>query len=529
MVSNMPNEIVKFTPTHDSSMTLSFRSGAEGFFRQKRLFRVVAVMVIVAAAALTLLMHRQYVSEMEFLVQNARGNVVVTPERTTGNLVSEVTETQVNSEIEILRSHDVMDPVADPGWEQLKPEQRDEAAKREHEGRLAAFDKRLITEPVRKTNVINVTFRAGTPEEARDSLRKLSDAYLAQHRRMQRPAGASEFFASEAERYRKAWDEASQKLVEFQQQYQVNSLQQHETDIEDQINKIQTDALTSEASLHELDARLQEGSHRLKELAMRRTTQQTMMPRLQSIQQLSTLVVELENKRTALLTNYKPEDRAVQELDKQLESTRAALNEAATVNSQQVTTDVDPLWQQIRTDMAQSNIARRTTAAHRAAVTAQLDTLKKQLGDMQALNVQYNNLDAQVKEQLQNYQLYAEKRDQSQIADAMDQRGLMNVVVAQEPTLSFSPARPKPLLNAMLGIVTALFLGFCAIYLAETGRNTLATPRELDAASRYPILATVAMANVRGYVTEPEALEGGRNLASVIVHTTRPPNLSYQR
>lgn len=525
----MPNEIVKYAATHDSSMTLSFRSGVESFFRQKQLFVFVAIGVIVATVVLTLLMHRQYVSEMKFLVQNARQNVVLTPERTNGNFVNEITETQVNSEIEILRSHDVMDPVADPDWEKLKPEQRDEAAKKLHEGRLAAFDKRLITEPVRKTNVISVTLRDRSPEEARDSLQKLSDAYLAQHRRMQRPAGASEFFAAEAERYRKAWDDASAKLVAFQQKFQVNSLAQHETDVEDQINKLQTDALSSDASLHELDARMMEGANRLKDLSMRRTTQQTMMPRLQAIQQLSTLVVELENKRTTLLTNYKPEDRQVRELDKQLESTRAALNEAANVNSEQVTTDVDPLWQQVRTDLAQSNIARRATAAHHAAVSAQIDALKKQLGEMQELNVQYNNLDAQVKEQQQNFQLYAEKRDQSQIADAMDQRGLMNVVVAQEPTLSFSPARPKPLLNAMLGMVTAMFLGFCAIYLAETGRNTLATPRELDAVSRYPILATVAMADARGYVTAPGELEGGRNLASVIVHTTRLPNGTYQR
>ena len=525
----MSGQMVKYSSAYDVSRTISIRSGVEAFFRQKRLVGIVAAFVVVLTITLTLLMRRQYVSEMEFLVQNARQNVVVTPERTNGNFQNEVTETQVNSEIEILRSHDVMDPVADPEWERLRPEQRnDEAAKRQHEARLAAFDKRLITDPVRKTNVISVTLRASSPEEAHDSLQKLSDAYLAQHRKMQRPAGASEFFAAEADRYRKAWDEASQKLVDFQQEYQVNSLQQREANLEDQLNKMQTDLLTSDATLHELDARLQAGSRHLQDLSKRRTTQQTMIPRLQAVQQLSTLAVELENKRTALLTNYKPDDRAVRELDKELETTRAALNEAATVNSQQVTTDVDPLWQQIRTDLAESNIARRTTAAHRAAVGAQVEALRKELGDLQDLNVQYNNLDAQVKEQQQNYELYAEKRDQSQIADAMDQHGLMNVVVAEEPTFSYSPARPKPVLNAVLGIVTAMFLSFCAIYLAETGRNTLATPRELDAASRYPTLGTVAMADSTTYIAQPEALEGGRSLASVIVHATRS-DVSYQR
>jgi len=526
----MQADIVKVNPASESAMSLSLRGAAEAFFRQKQLFVVIGATIVFAAIVLTALMKRQYTSEMKFLVQNARGNVVVTPERTTGNgnLVSEVNETQVNSEIEILRSHDVMDGVADPEWEKIPPYKRDAALFKQHEARLASFEKRLITEPVRKTNVISVTLRASSAEEARDGLRKLSEAYLAQHRKMQRPVGASEFFASEAERYRKAWDDASQRFVDFQKKYQVNSLQQRETEVEDKITKAQTELLADNATLHELDARLNEASHKMRDLSMRHTTQETMVPRLQAVQQLSTLAVELENKRTSLLTNYKAEDRMVRELDKQLASTRTALNEAASVNSQQVTTDIDPLWQQIRTDLAQSNIARRTTAARRDAIAGQIESLKQELAGMQDLNVEFNNLDAQAKEQQQNYQLYVEKRDQSQIADAMDQRGLMNVVVAQEPTLSFSPARPRPLFNLALGIVTAFFLGFCAIYLAETMRNTLATPRELDAASRYPTLATVAMV-APPEISEPLGLQDQRDLASIIVHTTRPPSLSYRR
>ncbi|HSS97832.1 MAG TPA: Wzz/FepE/Etk N-terminal domain-containing protein, partial [Terriglobales bacterium] len=253
----MQTDIVRVNPPSESVMSLSLRGGAEAFFRQKQLFIVIGAAIVFAAIVLTVLMKRQYTSEMKFLVQNARGNVVVTPERTTGNgnLVSEVNETQVNSEIEILRSHDVMDGVADPEWQTIPPYKRDAALFKQHEARLASFDKRLITEPVRKTNVISVTLRASTAEEARDGLRKLSEAYLAQHRKMQRPVGASEFFASEAERYRKAWDDATQKFVDFQKKYQVNSLQQRETEVEDKITKAQTELLADNATLHELDAR----------------------------------------------------------------------------------------------------------------------------------------------------------------------------------------------------------------------------------------------------------------------------------
>ncbi len=147
---------------------------------------------------------------------------------------------------------------------------------------------------------------------------------------------------------------------------------------------------------------------------------------------------------------------------------------------------------------------------------------------MQDLNVQFNNLEAQVKERQQNYELYTEKRDQSQIADAMDDRGLMNVVVAEQPSLSYVPVRPKPLVNAVLGMVTALFLGLCAVYLAEAGRNTVATPRELEAASPYPVLATLSVAPPQlGEVVEGIEVERERALGSIMVRGTRPPDMSY--
>jgi uncharacterized protein involved in exopolysaccharide biosynthesis len=523
----MQTGIVRTGPTLDTRANLSLRIATEVFFRHKRLFLGVFSLVILVTVTVSFLMSKQYTSEMKFLVQNARGNVVVTPERTNPiNVVSEVTEAQVNSELEILRSHDVLDPVADPAWEKLPVNQRDTAAICRHEALLAVFDKKLETEPVRKTNVISVTFRASTPEEARNSLQHLADAYLEQHRRMQRPVGASSFFTSEAERYRKEWDEASRTLVNFQQEHQLSSLQQREGDLEVKINKAGDDLLTSEASIGELDGRLAESTRRINTMSMRHTTQDTAEPHMQSMQQLTTMMTDLENRRTALLTNYKPEDRLVRELDRQIAFTKAQYNEAAATKSHQVTTDVDPVWQQLRTEHAQANLGRRAAVSRHAAVVAQLAMLKQDLGGLQELDVQFNNLDAQVKERKENYDLYVEKRDQSLIADAMDERGLMNVVVAQQPTWSYLPARPKPLTNAMLGTVTALFLGFCAVYLAEAGRNTVATPHELDSASRYPVLATLSAESGRiSRGAEGTVVSREHALPPMIVHTTRPPDL----
>lgn len=494
----MQTALVRSNSTGDTKANLSLRIAAEVFFRNRKIFAGASLFVLLLTLAVTLLTPRHYVSEMKFLVQTSRGNVVVTPERTNPvSVVSEVTEAQVNSELEILRSHDVLDPVADPAWEKLPANQRNAAAIRKHEALVSAFDKSLEIEPVRKTNVINVSFRARDSEEARNSLQRLSDAYLEQHRRMERPAGASSFFAAEAERYRSAWDAASHNLVDFQREHQLSSLQQRETDTEVKITSTQNDLLTSEALLQELQARLAESTSRMDAMTNRQTTQDRAQPNLESMQQLNTMVTEMENRRTALLTNYKPEDRLVQELDRQIAFTRSQLAAAGAVKSHEVTTDIDPVWQQLRVGRAEAHLALRAATARRAVVAAQLDRLTGNLGQLQELDVRFNNLAEQVKVRKENYELYAEKRDQSQIADEMDERGLMNVVVAQQPTRSYRPAGPKRMINLALGFVTAMFIGFCALYVAEEARNTVATPRELAATSRYPVLATLPLGSGR--------------------------------
>src|ERR1700687_4378381 len=91
---------------------LSARAAIEAFFRSRRLCFGVTLAVLALTALVTLLTPKQYSSETKFLVQNARESVVVTPEQTSArNIANSVTEEQVNSELEILHSHDVLDPV----------------------------------------------------------------------------------------------------------------------------------------------------------------------------------------------------------------------------------------------------------------------------------------------------------------------------------------------------------------------------------------------------------------------------------
>ena len=154
---------------------------------------------------------------------------------------------------------------------------------------------------------------------------------------------------------------------------------------------------------------------------------------------------------------------------------------------------MNPVWQQVRNSLTEGKIEQQASAARVAATHATLLGLRSELSQAQQLDVTFNALQEKADQARSNYELFSEKRDQAQIEDAMDERKLINVAIAENATSAFHPVSPKPLLNTALGLLTALFLAAGAVYISEVSRCTYASPGELEASSNFPVLATVPM------------------------------------
>jgi polysaccharide biosynthesis protein PslE len=478
-----PTELTKGSPV---------RVFADGLFRHSRIFAAVLIIVLLSVAAWTLLAKKQYRSEMKLLLENNRSNAVITPDRSATPTVTEITEPQLNSELEVLDSEDVLGAVADPSWATLSPSAKGtpEALKL-HEKRLADFRKRLKIDPARKSNVITVSLTAPSPAEATATLGRFSSAYLTHRKLLSRPSGTSNFFADEAHRYQEVWEQANRQLVEFQQQNHLVSVSQAEEALSKTLSNYEDDLQANRSSLSELNGRVSASSHAAVTVAQRQPTQRRVIFNQASVDQMRGVLVQLQNRRTELLTRYKPTDRLVEEVDQQIANTTASMNAALALKGSEDTTDVNPAWQQVQSALVQGRIERQALTAKASSLQSSISDLRGRLSQLQALDVAFNALEEKADQARSNFEVFSEKRDQAQIEDAMDERKLINIAVAESPTSTFSPASPKPLLIAALGVLTALFLASGAFYLAESSRTSVASARELESLSRYPVLATV--------------------------------------
>lgn len=487
-MQSLPGNVLSFQESG------SMRSLAASVFRYRRLWLSAFAIVLIATLLYTILMPREYRSEMEILVQNKRGDEQITPNRSTGTVtVNEVTEEQINSEIELLRSRSLANLVVDPLWNTRNITAMTRQELKVHDKAVEQFSKHLSVELVRKSNVIRVDFGSSDPRVATDTLTRLLSAFLAKQREIAQPPGTSAFFASQAERYKKELDQAQQALAEYQQQHRIVSLTDSEQTIDREINDAETDLRSTDAQISEVSRRITTQTGQLKNVPTRQITQERTLPNDYSVERLNTMLAELQNKRTSLLTKFTPEDRLVQEINRQIADTRQALNNAQEMTSRERSTDVNPVWQAVTGTIIQDQTQRQALKAKRDALAEQISNLRDGLSNIEGSTVAFSTLRQKVADLESNYQLYTQKRDEALIADAMNESRLLNVAVEQSPTFSVTPYRPKPAVDLALGSFTAMFLASFLVFFAEMGRGTISSAHDIERMSRFPVLASVPL------------------------------------
>ncbi len=491
-------------PTMPPNPTL--RAMVEAVFRHGSMFAATAGSIFLIAVLVTLFTPRTYLSEMDVLVRNQRPDYLLTPERSTGQVQqTEVTEEGINSEVEVLKSRDLADEVLDPRWLTEPLASHTDREIRAHETSVTKFEKNLNVEPVRKSNVIRATYLARSPREAAETLQRLLAAFLEKQRDIERSPGASAFFASEADRYKRELDDAERQLADFQQSRGIVSLSAREATFEGQINALEDQMRSTQVQLTDTGDRVASDLRQLASTTPRQPTMQRSIPNTEAISQLSAALNTYQNRRTELLQRYQPTDRLVVEVNRQIADTSAALAAIRAGNSDESTTDVNPVYQQLKAALATSTADEDALRGRLADQTAQRDRLRRQLSGVEGATVDYGTLETRVTELQNNYQLYTQKKNEAAIADAMNQHQLLNVAVSEQPTFSARPYRPVVWLNLGMGLFAALFAGACVVFFAELGRETICAPYELEEISKAPVLATIPLVEhgfARGFAGE---------------------------
>ena len=445
------------------------------FTRHWRLSILIVCACIGLAGLVTAIMPRTYESQMKFLVNNERADLVITPEKNQAAAPpSEVTETQVNSEIELLKSHDNLETIVRNHRLYQKPGAPKVTAQ---PSRLAVaratltLSRGLNISAIRKTNIIDVSYRASDPDLAVDVLNDLGSRYLSAHLAAHSAPGTYQFFTDEAEKYSRQLVQARAALSEFHRRERLFSLPQQQSAAVEQLVATEAQLKNVTAELAEQQTRLAENQRQLSGSPERIATQVKQIPNQYAAEHLEGMLADLRSRRIDLAMKFKPTDRLITELDQQIAAAEQQLAAIQAGSATEQTTDLDTLHQAFRGDAAKGEVALRALDTRRAQLTVmrqsyldQLDKMDRNTGNLQSLE-QYE------KEALDNYTLYTHRLDEARLAESLDAQKFSNVTMIEKPVSSPLPASPKLSLNLAVGMLMGIFLSLAISFFLETKGN----------------------------------------------------------
>jgi uncharacterized protein involved in exopolysaccharide biosynthesis len=495
-----PNIIARGAVPPSRSSANSARELAAVVFRNRRLIKITFLSTFVGAILGVILFGIKYEADTQILVKHRRADEVVSTDTNSRDQLSSTdvpTEREINTEISLLKSGDLMAAVAkDCGldnrenhfWNALLPG-RDENWRVTKAANKLRDDLKISEIP--QSNMIEVVYRSHQPEMAARVVGDLDKLYLAKHLAVYRPPGVFDFFHSQAQHSQNDLAQAEAQLASYDLSKDASDPDLDKEILLRKAGEFDGNLRATQTEISQTDKRIRELEGLMGKTPDRMTTQVTSGDNPQLLAFLKSNLADLETKRTDLLTKYQPTYRLVQEVDKQIADLNAAIAAEGQKPVRQESTGQNPTFELLKAEMVKANEDLTGYTAKAKATAPVVEAYRQQALLMDQKGIQRQDLIRNVKAAEQNYLLYVQKQEQARISDEMDKNRILNVAIAETPSV---PALPvfSPLLLVLAGGVVALMISMAVAFFADYLDPSFRTPEEVVEFLDLPLLACFA-------------------------------------
>jgi uncharacterized protein involved in exopolysaccharide biosynthesis len=467
-------------------------------FRQRRAFVCVSATVL-AAALLYAIFGTKYQADMKILLRKGRADVPASAQQDAPIDVTrlDITEEELNSEVELLQDYAVLRRVVEEnGMGERAPLQflhPGEGRQERIERAARRLAKKIKVSPIKKTNLIKVSYSSDNPQQSAKVLQSMAVAYVDKHTVVHRPDGETQFFDQQKSEARLQLEEAKGKLLQFTARHGVVSAPQQRDLALQKLSEVDAQYRQTKIELSETQTRVNELQSLLAKLPERTTSQVRISDNPDLLKALKSSLVDLELKRTQLLTKYEPSHRLVAEVDQQIAQVKSAISAENLLPLRDETTDKNAHYEWATSELQSSRVQLKALQARQAATAGQVAayrTYARQLGEDA---ITQDDLLSREKAAQDTYLLYVKKQEEARVGDALDQRGIVNVAIAQPPVAPVLPVTSGWTILAV-GLVAAGASGTAAAFAADYLDAGFRTPEDVLAYLNLPVLTSLPRA-----------------------------------
>jgi uncharacterized protein involved in exopolysaccharide biosynthesis len=491
------------TVPHQQLSLLSARDVAAIGFRQRRIFIVSFIAISIGATA-ALFLHPKYEAQMQLLVTMDRVDPVVTGEANSpqGQLLMGVSEEDLRSETELMKSPGLLSQVVEETGLYL-PEPRffgllaPHSISDQHEKDILVaqstieLGKKLKIEPVRKTNLISVSYKSRYPELSTKVVRSLASHYLEKHAAVHRRPESFKFFEKQTQEFHERAIAAQERLQDFDIKGNVVAAQAEKQDVLQKLAEFQGTLGTTETEIADTASRLQALQRKEAGTPGRRVTTVRTADNGMSEGQIETTLLDLQLKYSEMKTKYAPEYGPLREVKTQIEQTERALTEAKRNLVREETQDLDPTHDWIQSELAKASVDLPALKSRQTATAQIVRQYRDAARKLDAQQVTQDALIRDAKVAEDNYLLYLRKMEEARISDALDEKKIVNVAIADPATVPVLPAGFGLIVNMLIIGCASLFVSVSLVFVADRFDPSFRTPDEVRAYLETSVLANL--------------------------------------
>jgi uncharacterized protein involved in exopolysaccharide biosynthesis len=487
-----------------TTFSFSLRDALTIVFRHKRVV-VLSFCGILTGTVLAAVLHApEYRASTKFLIERERLDPVISPGQSNApETPSEVTEQELNSEVELIESEDVLrQVVVSCGLYQRKGFLTSLFGAGAEQTRIAQAVKRLQgalkIEVVKKSNIISVGYVADDPQLASRVLSTLGEAYLKKNVAVHRPPGQFEFFDQETEAYKKNLADAEAKLKTFSGEEGGVAPQMARDITLQKLSEFRASLQQTRAEIASTEERIRALQKQANTTPERLTTQASQTDDAAVLQGLKNTLMTLEMKRTELLTKYQPTYALVQEVDKEIADARASIvtEESRPIHAE--TTDRNPTYGWINEELAKAKADYSGLQARAAATQAIVASYETNARDLDQKGLVQQDLLRTMKTDEENYLMYQRKREEARMTNALDQTRILNVAIAEQPNAPTLPSN-SPWSSLFMGGLLAVAVSLGTAFTLDYMDTSFRTPAEVLTELNIPVLGTVSLKHGGSY------------------------------
>jgi capsular exopolysaccharide synthesis family protein len=469
-------------------------------------------------------------SEAKLLVRLGRESMTLDPTVTTGQIinVSQTRESEVNVELEILKSRELLEKVVGTigsdtllrcSDKKIFNENADEkvsteiplqsaaegknienSSEQSNPAKLSDDDNRAVYEIMKNlqvraqkdSSIIIISYESESPKLAKDVIDTLIHYYQDKHIDVHQTRGSDQFFLQQVSDQHDKLTSSEKELRDLRDETGISSseeaLQANESriaDLERQIGAAEADQAGSQAKVQELQEKLST----IPEL---KVTQETSGFSNQAVDLMRARLYELQLKEHDLLSKFTEKSEQVQRIRKEITEAQKLLDkEMDKTGRVEVSKGLNITYTQTQTALLNEKATLSSIQAKIVSLEKQLATANEERKALNAADLKMKSLKREIDKQEKTYLTYSEKLNQARIDHALVRDKISNISVVQSATLPTLPVSQRRTIKLALGILVGILGGIGLAFFFEYIDHSVRTPADVEQKLQLPALASI--------------------------------------